>query len=475
MLQHYILRSVGLHRNAPRVYLDDGFLNATAFQPGTLYNVHVEESGCRIVLKVSETGSRKVSSKDKRGRRQPVIDINSRTDLAGFDGQQLVRIVITHAEVYILIPASERNRRERLRRLLAKFNEGQDLRMASFAHGIGVMSNAAHAGLTKAGVNATLAIANELESIFIGQSMQFNDAWSANTHALAAPMQEVVQDQWLMNRLGTVEIMEAGIPCSGASKAGKAKRGLHHMESHPTVGHLIAPVVMAIQHLQPVAVCIENVESYSTSASADILRKMLNDMLYAVHEIVLDARPFGTTEGRTRWFLVAVTQGIEIDLQVLLNTAPEPAPTVAEQLDDIALDAPAWRSFTYLIKKEERDASKGNCFAMQIVKSSDCSVPTLRKGYHKGGSTDPLLEHPTREGLYRLFTPAEHARFKGIPASLIAGMSSVQAHQGLGQSISYPVVSAIFELLGRSLSALRQQDVEVKQAASPSYNLVATG
>ncbi|MEW6230420.1 MAG: DNA cytosine methyltransferase, partial [Bacillota bacterium] len=234
MLQHYILRSVGLHRNAPRVYLDDGFLNATAFQPGTLYNVHVEESGCRIVLKVSETGSRKVSSKDKRGRRQPVIDINSRTDLAGFDGQQLVRIVITHAEVYILIPASERNRRERLRRLLAKFNEGQDLRMASFAHGIGVMSNAAHAGLTKAGVNATLAIANELESIFIGQSMQFNDAWSANTHALAAPMQEVVQDQWLMNRLGTVEIMEAGIPCSGASKAGKAKRGLHHMESHPT-------------------------------------------------------------------------------------------------------------------------------------------------------------------------------------------------------------------------------------------------
>lgn len=99
MQQHYILRSVGQHRNAPRVYLDDIFLMSTDFHPGTHYDVHVEEQGCRVVLRLSETGRRKVSGKEKRGRSRPVIDLNNRTDLAGFSAQQIIRIIITRTEV----------------------------------------------------------------------------------------------------------------------------------------------------------------------------------------------------------------------------------------------------------------------------------------------------------------------------------------------------------------------------------------
>lgn len=453
MQQHYILRSVGQHRNAPRVYLDDIFLMSTDFHPGTHYDVHVEEQGCRVVLRLSETGSRKVSGKEKRGRSQPVIDLNNRTDLAGFSAQQIVRIIITRTAVYILTPASERNRQERLRRLKTKLQANEGLRIASLAHGIGVMSSAAHRGLTAASVPSALAIANELDDGFLAQSMQANDAWAAQTSALAAPMQEIVQDRWLMQRLGFVEVLEAGIPCSGASKAGKSKRGLGQMEDHPNVGHLVAPAIMTIQQLQPVVVCIENVPEYAACASAEILRKMLRDMAYSVQEIVIDSRHFGTTEGRTRWFLLAATQGLDIDLQGLCQpqAGAENRP-VGTLLDAVPDDSPSWRPFTYLLEKEERDAAKGNCFAMQIVKPDDTSVPTLRKGYYKGGSTDPLLKHPVKEGLYRLFTPQEHARFKKAPEHLIAGMSAVQAHEGLGQSVAYPVVSAIFERVGKAMA-----------------------
>lgn len=243
------------------------------------------------------------------------------------------------------------------------------------------------------------------------------------------------------------------------------------MEDHPNVGHLVAPTIMTIQQLQPVVVCIENVPEYAACASAEILRKMLRDMAYSVQEIVVDSRHFGTTEGRTRWFLLAATQGIDVDLQGLCHpqdgTVTHP---VGALLDAVPDDSPSWRPFTYLLEKEGRDAAKGNCFAMQIVGPDDTSVPTLRKGYYKGGSTDPLLKHPVTGGLYRLFTPQEHARFKRVPEHLIAGMSAVQAHQGLGQSVAYPVVSAIFERVGKALVGFARSNVTGPTTQSGSAN-----
>lgn len=454
MIQHYLVRAVGLHRNAPRLYLDCAFLAKTDFQPGATFDVDAEDGGTRIVLRISGTGRRRVSGKsNRRSERTPVIDINNRQDLCGFPVHQPVRVVIRQKEVFVLLAASEVNRRERLNRLIAAAGRHGTLRVGSLAHGIGVMSNAAHAGLRAAGLNPLLALANEIDSQYIEQSCVANPVWDAETRALAAPLQEVVQDRWLAGCLPQVEVLEAGIPCSGASRAGKSKRGLKHMEAHPCVGHLIAPTLMAIQQLQPVTVVVENVSDYAASASADILRSMLRDMAYTVSEVVLDARKFGALEARKRWFLVAVTQGIELDLSSLQGSQPGSTQIVGGYLEPVAENDPAWRPFTYLFDKQARDASKGDCFAMQLVSANDSSVPTLRKGYHKGGSTDPLLMHPTLPGLYRLFTPAEHASFKQVPHQLIEGLSSTIAHQGLGQSVAYEPVRALFETLGRALAA----------------------
>lgn len=471
MFKHYLLRSIGTHRKAPRLYLDDAFLLNTAFQPGCSFTVCSEHEGERIVIKVEPKGSRTVSSKKKSGRIQPVIDINNRCDLAAFASFTAVRIVVTHDTLYVMIPASERNRRERLQRLVDKVTAGVPLRTTSLAHGIGVMSHAVHAGLKAAGVNAQLDLANEIDTQMISQAIQHNDAWHPQTRSLSAPMQEVVQDPWLMKQLGTTEVLDLGIPCSGASRAGKAKRGIAHMEQHPEVGHLVSPAIMLTQQLQPVVFALENVVLYKGSASADILRYMLRDMGYEVHEVELDGRNFGSPEARVRWFMIAVTVGIELDLSVLQQRKVDLQP-LSEYLDHFPEDHVRWKTYDYLKAKQVRDAQKGSCFAMQTVRPDDCTIPTLRKGVAKTGSTDPLIAHPSEPNLLRCLTAAEHCKIKGSPLNLIEGMSEVKAHEGLGQSVSYAVVEELFNVVGQSLlHFVAKAKEKMTPSRAQAYNL----
>jgi DNA (cytosine-5)-methyltransferase 1 len=88
---------------------------------------------------------------------------------------------------------------------------------------------------------------------------------------------------------------------------------------------------------------------------------------------------------------------------------------------------------------------------MQVVTPASTSVPTIRKQYNKGGSTDPYVQHPECPELLRKFTPAEHARIKGVPSKLVADMSATAAHEALGQGIVVVPFRALFKRLGDCL------------------------
>lgn len=51
----------------------------------------------------------------------------------------------------------------------------------------------------------------------------------------------------------------------------------------------------------------------------------------------------------------------------------------------------------------------------------------------------------------RKFTPAEHARIKGVPADLVGGMSATGAHEALGQGIVVAPFRTLFRRLGECL------------------------
>jgi DNA (cytosine-5)-methyltransferase 1 len=66
-------------------------------------------------------------------------------------------------------------------------------------------------------------------------------------------MHVLFQDTWVLDKLPKVEVMELGLPCSGASVAGKSNLGLAKMEDHPHVGHLVHAALVLIARLQPAA------------------------------------------------------------------------------------------------------------------------------------------------------------------------------------------------------------------------------
>lgn len=453
-MQDVWIKKIGERRGAPRLFLDVTQAIRAGFSPGESFEVAVD--GQRVTLRKSPQGTHTVSKRvDKGGRELPVIDINSKELLAQFDGMDAIRVVVSPTGVHLLPLASEIKKRERLERLMHKMASGAPLTMGSLSHGGGILSHAIHTGLERAGIKASLAFANEIREDLIEHACQANDVWEdspqGRTAAIVMPMQEAAQDDWLLSQLPKVEILEMGLPCSGASKAGVAKRGLGKMEDHPEVGHLVHSALVILHKVQPGILLLENVRDYATSASAQILRHQLRDMGYDLHEAILEGKDHGSLENRIRWCMVATTKGVDFDFEML-----RPRVRIVQRVQDIldpsiGPDDARWRTFQGLKDKRERDEAKGSNFKMQVIHPEDTFVPTLRKGYHKAGSTDPLLVHPTDPNLLRLLTAAEHARAKGIPEHLTEGLSETIAHQLLGQGIVYLPFEDLGDHIGQEL------------------------
>lgn len=448
-MQGYYIRKVGEHRGAPRVWLEGSQTERAGFSPGQRYDIEVQ--GQMVVLQANKDGSRVVSGKVIGERNNPVIDINSKALLAIFDGMAAIRIVVKKDQIYLMPLASEIKKRERFTRLREKLENGEPLAIGSLSHGGGILSHAIHAGLKASGINSTLAFANEIRGELLEHAAIHNDAWSETTQILSAPMQELAFDDRGVASIPKIEVLEFGLPCSGASKAGKSKRGLDNPEAHPHVGHLVVSALIIVSKSNPCFVVMENVPEYSQSASADILRNQLRDMGYNTHERILNGKEWGAIENRNRWCMVASSIGIEFDFDQL-----QP-PVVRENklgdvLEPLALDDPRWTPMQGLKDKEIRDIAAGKGFKMQTFGADAESIGTVTKGYGKVRSTDPKVKHPSDPNLLRQLTPIEHSRVKQVPSHLVAGLCSTTAHEVLGQGIVYEPFKGVGALVGNALN-----------------------
>jgi len=465
-MQGYYIKKLGQHRGSPRVWLEGTQTERAGFSAGQRFDIQVQDS--MVVLQANPDGSRVVSGKKNGERNNPVIDINSKELLAIFDGMASIRVVVKKDQIYLLPLASEIKKRERFTRLRQKLERGDALTIGSLSHGGGVLSHAIHSGLKKSGISSRLAFANEIRGELLEHASTHNDAWDGDTQILAAPMQELAFDERGVASIPKVEILEMGLPCSGASRAGRSKRGLAHPEEHPEVGHLVVSALVIASKSNAAIILLENVPEYAQSASADILRNQLRDMGYKTHERILSGKEWGVLENRNRWCMVAATEGVDFDFDQLHPGTPT-TKKVSDILDKgITPDDPCWREFGYLKSKEIRDSEKGNGFGMQIVSPDDLSVPTIRKGYHKGGSTDPLVKHPSNPDLLRQFTAGEHARIKNVPENLVSGLSNTIAHEVLGQGIVYPPFMALGKHVGESLNKLVSGDDDASTNEVPT-------
>lgn len=442
--------SIGANRGAPRIWLEGRFPELAGFLPGSRFRIEIIRDRDCLALRLDDVGTRVVSAKTRGERSVPVIDLNSKEALSVFEGLSQVRAVSEGDVIYLLPLASEARTKERISRLRSKLAAGEPLAVGSVSHGGGVLSMALHEGMESGGIETRLAFANDIRDDLLEHASAANPAWDARTVSLSMPMQELAFDHWTMSKLEPVEILEAGIPCEGASKAGRSKNGNVCVESHERVGHLVAAFLAIVARSNPSVVILENVVPYRESASSWIIRNQLRDLGYDVQETVFEGDRWGALEHRERMCLVAVTHGIGFDLSAV-SPGNVRERTLGEILDPVPDDSPTYREVGYLKSKEEKDRAAGKGFSVPYLTRDAKSVPTLRKGYHKGGSCDARVLHPTLPHLSRLLTTSEHARAKGIPERLVDGLTQTAGHELLGQSVLFEPFKALGTALALSI------------------------
>jgi DNA (cytosine-5)-methyltransferase 1 len=434
---------VGENKGAPRLFLEGMACLLSGFARDVRYRA--TRVGEAVLVELIESGDRGVSGKGK----VPVIDLNSKTLLEGFATGQTVRVAFGKGKIHISLSYREKVQQSRLSRLQKAVAAGV-VTTASFCAGGGVMAQAMDDGLSRAGLQAVAAVYNEVREDLVEHALRVNKSASNSSLVLACSMQDAAFDPIIRNRIPVVDILEIGIPCSGASVAGRAKRKLAIAEDHPDVGHLVASAISLIAVMQPVVLVIENVPAYENTASAAVLRNQLAEWGYQVHESCLDSSEFGDFEKRKRFLLVAVTQGVDFGFDRVLPSASLNR-TLAQLLDPPEKVAARWSEMSGLRAKELRDKEAGKGFAMQIYDGSESSIATLTKGIAKNRSTDPKIQHPSDTRLLRTPTAAEHARCKSVPIALIEGLSETIAHELLGQSVCMQTMTAVFKAIGRGI------------------------
>lgn len=466
-MSSYEIKKVGHNKGAPRIWLEGSSPAKGGFLPGVKYRASVTAEKSLLTLEVVPDGVRVVSGKTKGEKEIPVIDLNSKELLAIFEGIDTVRVIVQEGKIFILPVASDIRAKERLERLEAKLAAGEPIDIGSLCAGIGILDGAAHKGLHQGGIEAFTAFSNEVREDCMQHAIDRNPAVSEKTITLTGPMQEIAFDPWVMGKLPAVDLLTIGMPCSGASVAGRTKRALVHPEAHPDVGHLLVPFLAFVAKVNPAVVVLECVVPYRNTASMDVIRNQLRDLRYTVHETELDAAEWNMLEHRKRFCMVAVTNGMAFSFDQLQKPAPE-SHTFGEIMETVDPDHSTWGSIDYLWAKRDRDAAEGKGFAPTVVDENSTKLPTLNKTLHKRQSTGTFIQHPTNPNLYRIPTVTEHAAAKGIDKELVKGTTQTFGHEVCGQAISVPPWVSVFELVGHWL---RHLAVAGREAVTPSVQL----
>lgn len=462
-----IQTTISENRGNPRLWIEGARLAREGLEPGMALKV-VTRAGQLLLVPVATDeaqadGEVRVNvSRRKRGDKiTPLLELRL-PELAKLFGLA-ARVVVKLVKGKLSISRHHQDSRitEREDSLLEALEAGDDLTVASLYHGGGGIDAALHEGFEKAGLSCYVKIASEIESKYIDSSLTNNaHLFRDDSLILNAPVEQLAFTAGHIN----THLLVGGVPCTGASNAGKAKNQIQYAEQHPSAGAQFFAFLRMIETTNPAICVLENVSQYRNTPSYAIILSVLKTWGYRVSDVDLNGNDYGALENRTRMAMVAVSQGLplDIDLTAIPALAEKPA-TLAEVLED-ADDR--FRDYAYLREKEERDRKAGKGFMRQLVTPASEAVPTITRDYNKVRSTDPQLAHPTDPNLTRLFTPTEHARIKGIPTRLIAGLADTTAHQILGQSVIYPAFMALANHLGTALRHLTHLAVPVPAKAA---------
>jgi len=434
-------------RGRPRLWIEARRLANAGFDKGARFRTEIDADSGDMRLVADPSGDRKVSGRKrgKAGHITPIIDICDDQVLAH---QVRVRAIISEGCIWVSLHHEDAARIERERALEGLVEQGLPLREASVCSGIGVSTDALHQGLAGRRIDSRVSWIVEMDRRYAEIADQNVPAVRDEAQIFVARLEELEPAL-----LDPVDVLSFSLPCDGHSRAGKSRHGISRAEDHPTSATTVFGLVSLLRATNPAVLVSENVMEAQSSATYELLIQELERRQYRVYEVTLDEAQAGSLERRTRWYFVALSEGIapdNVDFADFVPHYPQAFRRLGNALEDVPADSRRWsKPKAYLEAKEERDAAAGKGFRRQLVDGEADAVGTVGKGYAKWRSTEPAIK--AADGRERLLTPAEHARVKGIPENVVDGANDTLAHEGLGQSVLYNHMRGIAAAIGTLL------------------------
>lgn len=457
-----INRTLTEHRGSPRIYLDDAILDELEVDSENPFYDRIWQDD-KLILRLNPNGKYKISSKAKNSSRVHVIDINLAKLSELFDLNSKLRIAIKKGSIIIKRHAIESAIKLRESSFLEALSQNK-LTMASLCHGGGLLDHAMHSGFKKADISTSVSFAVEIDDRYLNSSIR------NNPHLFNDQSVYINSDIADVNphNMTQVNVLTAGLPCTGASLSGKSKNKLSFAEEHESAGACFFSFLNIVKGCGAALVVLENVKQYIGTASFAVIKSVLGSLGFDLLTDVYVGTDFGATERRERMVCLALSKGLNksnvlSSISEHLEGLKTPSTPIADILDDVPLDHPSWKEVEYLKLKEEKDRNLGKGFRMQLLEPSAESCGVLGAGYAKARSTEARMLHPINKALSRLFNKREHARIKKAPESIVDGLSETVAHQILGNG----VIVSLFEALAYSIGvvAKRQLPLTVRPAA----------
>ena len=421
-------------KRARRVWIEGEHNNRAGFTAGTKYRMDISEAQKRITLTVDPAGDKTVSSCTRAGKSRPIIDLHNKTIEALYPSGARIRIQFERHLITITEHHEDTARKVREDQFQRNAKSGT-LREASACTGGGVSTQAIHEGL---GGGGSLKWVAEMELKYIDSAAQRCLAVDDSTTMLIAPVEEIESRFY-----ADCDVLSFSMPCNKVSLAGKAKTGEHETDSTELFG-----IMRAIEASNPAVIISENVVSAKTSPVYALMRAELRRKGYKLFEQILDASHTDSFENRPRYWLVGISEGIAPESFEVSKVARS-GRKLSELLDPPEIVADLWAENPGLKAKAKRDAEKakkggGSFFARTLLTGIETACGVIGKGYNKKRSGEPFI---VAGKLERLFSAAEHARVKSIPANLIEGLPKSVAHEIMGQSVDYRQPLRIAQLL----------------------------
>ncbi|MCD9553971.1 DNA cytosine methyltransferase [Photobacterium carnosum] len=444
-MKFLINTKIGLNRGKKRLWLEGVRLARCGFNVGA--NIAVDAAGDKLTIKRDANADKIVSKRKKREEYLPIIEITG-SKLDAYNVDENVRVLITQKGIIVSRTTSDTAKKEMLSQLVNRVKEGKPLRVCSLFHGGGVLDSAIHDGMSNAGIKSKIALAVECESAYLDASLNNNPhLFDENSVVIESKVQYVNS-----NGSDRYDIGVMGIPCTGASIAGKSKNKLSAAEQHAEAGTMFHYALNFA--LKAPIVLIENVVEYEKTLSFSVIRSVLEEQGYKVQTKVVNGNEFGAFENRNRLCAVAMLQEIAdlFDIDEIVPETNIQVPLLGELMDDVPEDSTRWKTFQYIIDKEVRDKMAGKGFGRTLLDENSKYCGVVGRLYHNCRSSEPYIKAKFDDVLTRLFTLNEHARIKTIPNRLINGVSDTIAHEILGQSVIFNAFVKVGEVIGEAIS-----------------------